>query len=182
MKYFKKMESEHLYLAPLRIEDAEKFCEWISDKRVSAGVNATKDVFSLENEIKYLEAAINSKNELHFSIVKKDDDELIGSCSIVDIDYMAGCGELGIIIGDEKSRGKGYGKEVLRMLLDFGFNSLNFHSMHLTVYSFNKDAISCYEKVGFKQVGKKREAGYHDGKYCDILLMDILKDEYKELK
>ena len=181
MKYYKKMESENVYLAPLRVEDAEKFCEWMNDKSVTEGINATKDVMTLEGEKKYLEDAINGDG-LFFSIVKKESDELIGSCSIVNIDYMAGRGELGIIIGDKSSRGKGYGKEVMKMLLNFGFNSLNFHSMNLTVYPFNKNAIACYEKVGFKMMGKKREAAYHDGKYCDILIMDILKDEYEELK
>ena len=177
MKYCKKIESENLYLSPMRMEDAEKYCEWINDKDVSEGVNATKDVISLPDEIEYLEG-FRQSNNLFFSIVKKDNDELIGSCSYTHIDHMAQCAEIGIMIGDKNSRGKGYGQETMKMLVDFGFNSLNFHSIYLTVYPFNEAALACYKKIGFKEVGRRREAAYHFGKRCDIIFMDILKDEF----
>ncbi|RLI67681.1 MAG: N-acetyltransferase, partial [Candidatus Gerdarchaeota archaeon] len=49
---------------------------------------------------------------------------------------------------------------------------------------FNKRAIRTYEKVGFKMVGKLRQAHFSDGKYHDVILMDILQDEWlsRELK
>ena len=46
--------------------------------------------------------------------------------------------------------------------------------------AFNKRAIRCYEKSGFKEVGRRREAYYLNGKYYDIITMDILKKEFKE--
>ncbi len=177
MKYYKKVEGKNLYLSPINLEDAEKFCEWMSDNDVTDGINATRDVFTLKDEINYLEE-FSKNNDIIFGIVRKENDELIGSCSFTHVDYMTQCAELGIIIGDPDSRGKGYGQEVVKMLLEYGFNTLNFHSIYLTVYTFNEDAIACYKKVGFKEIGKRREAGYINGKRCDILYMDILKEEY----
>ena len=45
---------------------------------------------------------------------------------------------------------------------------------------FNKRAIKCYEKVGFKEYGRRRKCVYLNGKYYDKISMDILKPEFKE--
>ena len=45
---------------------------------------------------------------------------------------------------------------------------------------YNERAIHVYEKLGFKEVGRKREAHYLQGKYHNIVVMDILKREFSE--
>ena len=47
---------------------------------------------------------------------------------------------------------------------------------------FNKRAIKCYEKVGFKKFGIRRQAYYLKGKFYDEIYMEILRDEYKEIE
>ena len=89
------------------------------------------------------------------------------------------CAEVGIFIGDEKNRSKGYGTESLKMLLDLGFNYLNFNNIMLGVKSFNQRAIACYTKVGFKEYGRRRESYFLNGKYYDDVYMDILSREFK---
>jgi len=61
--------------------------------------------------------------------------------------------------------------------LDYGFKALNLHNIQLKTYSFNKRAIKCYEKVGFKMVGSRREALLRNGERHDIIVMDILAAE-----
>jgi len=78
----------------------------------------------------------------------------------------------------KESKGKGLGKETMRLLLDFGFNELNFHRIQLNVISYNSTAISLYESVGFKKEGTYREFIYRDGKRYDLYLYGILKEEY----
>jgi len=48
----------------------------------------------------------------------------------------------------------------------------------LRVYSFNERAKKTYEKVGFKVIGRRREALLRDNKRHDIILMDILNNEF----
>ena len=181
--YFKKMESENLYLAPMMMEDLEKYCMWMNDSEVTDGINKTKDVTTIENEREYLEK-VGKNGDYAFSIVKKENDKLIGSCTLMHVDHIAQTAEVGIVIGDFSSRGKGYGQESLNMLLNYGFNTLNLNAINLGVFSFNERAINCYKKVGFKEIGKQRQAGFCNGKRCDAILMDILKEEFnnKETK
>ena len=48
----------------------------------------------------------------------------------------------------------------------------------LTVKSFNERAIKCYEKVGFKEFGRRRESYFLNGKYYNDVYMDILSKEF----
>ena len=116
-------------------------------------------------------AYIQIKNEI-LEIWKDDNDSNVNN----EINRTA---ILGIFIGEKKEQNKGLGAETIKLLLDYGFNYLNLHEISLEVYEFNKRAIKCYEKVGFKECGRKRESKYLNGKYYDIITMDILKSEFK---
>jgi RimJ/RimL family protein N-acetyltransferase len=63
-------------------------------------------------------------------------------------------------------------------LLKCCFHTLNLHRVELTVYDYNPRAKHIYEKVGFKEIGRKREAKWLEGKYYDIIIMDILDREF----
>ena len=86
---------------------------------------------------------------------------------------------LGIFIGDENYRNKGYGTEAIRLILEFGFKYLNLHSIRLDFLAINERAHKCYLKCGFKDTGKSREQIFLNGKYYDRSHMDILEHEFQ---
>jgi len=85
---------------------------------------------------------------------------------------------LGLFIGDAEQRGKGYGTEAIRLLLSYGFNILNLHSIMLVVHADNPKGLACYKKVGFKEFGRRRESRMKAGRYIDLIYMDILSTEF----
>lgn len=175
--YYKKIEGERIYLSPMCIEDAEKYTKWMNDFRVTDGVNGSKRIVTLESERKWIEENTRIGNYI-FSIVKKDNDELIGNCSFHELDKINGTATIGILIGEEENRNKGYGAEALKLLIGYGFDYLNLNNIMLNVYSFNENAISCYRKVGFKEFGRRREAIMKKNERYDIIYMDIIREEY----
>jgi RimJ/RimL family protein N-acetyltransferase len=48
----------------------------------------------------------------------------------------------------------------------------------LRVYDYNTRAIKCYEKIGFKKIGARREALHRNLEKHDVVYMDILVDEF----
>ncbi len=62
----------------------------------------------------------------------------------------------------------------------FGFNYLNLNNIKLDVMEFNKRAQACYKKCGFKEYGRRRKCRFINGKYYDVIEMDILSEEFKE--
>ncbi|EQB3102378.1 GNAT family N-acetyltransferase [Clostridium botulinum] len=75
--------------------------------------------------------------------------------------------------------GKGIGTAAISLILEFEFNELNLHRIYLQVFSFNKRGIKFYEKMGFIHEGELCQALYCNGSWHDIVIMSILKNEYK---
>ena len=67
-------------------------------------------------------------------------------------------------------------------MLKHGFKELNLNRIFLRVYEINLRGIRSYEKAGFKQEGRLRQDRFMDGKYIDVLLMSVLRSEWKEVE
>jgi RimJ/RimL family protein N-acetyltransferase len=83
------------------------------------------------------------------------------------------------MIGDKEFQNRGYGQEAIRLLLDYAFNLLNLNSVMLGTYAFNTRAIAAYKKVGFREIGRRRQARLIAGKAYDDIFMDILAEEFE---
>jgi len=176
MKYFPKMTGERIYLSPINTDDAEIYTKWINDPEVADRIGMYRRMLSLGNEKKALE---HLSGEGHnYAIVLSKNDMLIGNVSLADIEHVHRRATLGIFIGEAEHRNKGYGAEAIRLLLDYGFNILNLHSIMLVVHADNPRGLACYGKVGFKEFGRRRESRMKGGKYIDLVYMDILEDEF----
>lgn len=179
MKYFPKIVGDHLYLSPMNVEDAPIYVKWLNDKTVSENLGLDTKVTTLEGEKEWLKRC---QNQYNFAIVLKENDKLIGNVSFGDVDLIHRNAMLQIFIGDEQNRGQGYGKEAIKLLLEYGFNNLNLNNIMLNVYSFNKRAIKLYESLGFKKFGTRHKSHYFKGQFYDEIQMEILKDEYSEIE
>lgn len=179
MKYFEKIKGERLYLSPMNIEDVEIYTKWMNDKEVTENLGSYIRNFPIKVEKDWLEKEDNGYN---FAIIKRENNELIGNISLTNLDHINQTATLGIFIGEKENRNKGYGKESIKLILDYGFNTLNLNNIMLTVYSFNQRAINTYKKIGFKQIGNRRNSIYRDNQIYDEIYMDILKNEFNELK
>ena len=180
MKYFKKLVGDRIYLSPRNIEDAEIYVKWINDFEVTDFTGYSSKIMDIEGEKEYLNSTARKTNNISFAIVKQENDELIGTAGFDKLDYINRVATLGIMIGEQENRDKGYGTETINLLLDFGFNYLNLNNINLYVMEFNPRAIACYKKCGFKEMGRRRKTVFLNGKYYDKLYMDILKEEFDE--
>ena len=81
---------------------------------------------------------------------------------------------LAIGIYDDTLYGQGIGTQATRLVLEYAFNTLKLHRIDLKVLEYNKRAISCYKKCGFKIEGILRESAYIQDKWESDLIMSIL--------
>jgi RimJ/RimL family protein N-acetyltransferase len=100
----------------------------------------------------------------------------------MDVDWKNRFGVCGIMIGDKENQGKGYGTDAMKVLVKYGFNTLNLNRIELETFEFNLRAFKSYKKVGFKEEGTRRKAIYVNGKYYDCYILGILRDEWNEDK
>lgn len=181
MRYFKKLVGKKVYLSPINIDDYEIYTKWMNDFKVTDGIGASSKIYTLEKEKEHLNNKALSK-DYTFAIVNLDNDELLGNCSLFEIDFIKGTATVGIMIGEEENRGKGYGTDALKLLISYAFDYLNLHNLMLVVYNFNEGAIKAYKKCGFKEIGRRHEVVKLKGKYYDDIYMEILESDYRKEK
>ena len=85
--------------------------------------------------------------------------------------------ELGISIHDPEYWGGGYGSEAAALMVEYGMYFLGLHNIVLNVFSYNTRGIAAYEKVGFREIGRRRGAIRLGQERFDAVLMDITADE-----
>jgi diamine N-acetyltransferase len=79
--------------------------------------------------------------------------DLVGWLTLRHVNSALGSSVLGIAI--EPTRvGMGYGTDALWSFLGYYFGTMGFDEMRLDVAAFNERAMRCYEKCGFRYVGK----------------------------
>ena len=107
------------------------------------------------------------------------DDVLVGRGALFHVDDLARSAEVGLWILPEH-QGKGYGRDVLRVLLEYAFRTRNLRRVGLETLAGNTPALRCYTAVGFVEEGRRREAAWVEGAYDDMVLMSVLRAEWEQ--
>ena len=115
-----------------------------------------------------------------FHLCTLQDDKFVGFVVLHTIKWASQTAELAIAIGLPEYRGKGYGQDGLRLILNYAFAELNLYRVGLTVMSYNTAAIRAYERAGFVREGAKRGMIHREGQRYDLVLYGILRDEWWE--
>lgn len=169
---------ELVALGPLRRDLLPLYHRWNNDLEVSRtrGVGWPE---SLERTTAEFERLAASDRAVAFTMYARADWQPIGLCTLTEIDHRFGRATFGITIGEINYRGRGYGTEATRLLLDFAFTGLGLRNVMLTCFAFNAGGRRAYEKAGFREFGRRRDASRHGGKPWDLIYMECLADEFE---
>jgi len=179
--YYKKLVGEDIYLSPVDVNNEYQIItKWFNeDEGIAYNNGFYGSVFTEENAKELLEKW--QVGAYDFSIIEKDTDEFIGHVNLFGMDRNLISGTMGIYLC-EKARGKGYGKQAIKLLVEYIFSSQVIQNIHLEVFSYNEVAYKTYKAVGFRECGRYHKAKYHLGEYYDIILMEMSKRDYINIK
>ena len=171
-----------IYLRPPEEKDLEgNWYRWLNDPATTKYQN--KGIFpnTREKQRDYFISTMNSKSDVIFAIAEKKTGRHIGSTGLHKIDWVHRSAELGIVIGENECRGKGYGKLAWNMITYYGFHVLNLHRIYAIVVNENTASIKSAEASGFKIDGTMRDVFFKEGKYYSARLLSVLHDEFKRI-
>jgi len=172
------LEGKHVQLAQLTKEDLPLLLQWrnsISLKRL------TGPGPFLPISVEQIDLSSTS-TQIQFGIRELSSDSLVGYITLANIIWSNRTAGLGVYIGELEQFGKGWGSEAISLLLDYAFDELNLHRVHLEVVGYNQRAIRTYRKLGFVQEGTLRQHGERNGRRYDTLLFGVLASEWRERK
>ncbi|MCC7477681.1 GNAT family N-acetyltransferase [bacterium] len=171
------LADERTALTPLADAHVETMTRWVNNQSVIRYLGGPLGI-SVDEERKWLERIRASQDDVIYGIMIRESGQLIGTVALHGVRGLGRHAEYGISIGEPEHWGKGYGFEACRLMLDWGFNRLNLHSVYLRVFADNQRGVRSYEKAGFKHAGMLRQHAFRDGVYLDMYYMDILREEF----
>ena len=159
-------------------QDYPNLIRWIDSEEVLVQIAGRQMSFPVTEEQLDLSQADKDRNA--FSIIDIETGKSIGHCELYLLENSAKIDRL--IIGDASMKGKGLCHQIIKLLLDYGFNDLKQSTIELNVFDWNTVAIRCYEKSGFrKNPGKTMEFQINNDTKWIAFNMSIDKTTYKAL-
>ena len=174
------LESKNIFLCPLTKGDRlDNYASWLNDQETTIFMGSGRFPATIRGLKEYIDSYNKSKDGMLLGIFLKKSSRHIGNITLHQISWKDRHAEIGILIGDIKSRGKGYATEAVRLVADHAFNKLNLRKLYTGTVKGNEASKRAFEKVGFKVEGILREHFYLNGKYLDCYRMGLFKREFK---
>ena len=171
---------DRVALGPLGAEHADVIVRWQNDYRVMRTweyLPGPRTVDMIRRRFEPGEFYADPTNAT-FAVYETATWNLIGLAGLYHVDHINRIAEYFIMIGDAAHRGKGYGTEATRLVLDHAFTALGLASVMLRVFEYNLAGIRAYEKVGFQRVGIRRKSKFMGGRMWDTVIMDAVAEDF----
>jgi RimJ/RimL family protein N-acetyltransferase len=165
-------------LGPLRRDLMPTYQRWINDFQTLRTLGTAPRPMRLEDEQAWYDGQTGATDRVNFTIYERSTWRPIGNTGFHEIDLRNRAAVFGILIGEADARGKGYGTEATRLMLDYGFTALSLHSVMLAVFSYNVAGLRAYAKAGFRECGRRRQSHLMNGCFWDTVYMDCLASEF----
>lgn len=171
------IEGDLVALGPLRRDLIPLYQRWINDLATQRLVAAAAGPMTLEQETTWYDG--QAAGEPSFTIYERATWRPIGNTALHAVDHRNRSAVFGIMIGEVDCRGRGYGTEATRLMLDYAFTALGLQSVMLTCMEFNLAGQRAYAKAGFKEFGRRRQCRWMGGRLYDEVYMDCLASEFE---
>ena len=176
------LTGEKVILRPISFEDWEKTIHWRNDVLIKNSTMSHPFPITAEQEQEWYKRKLNSldNSTIIFTIITVSNNKNIGFVHLNEINWVNRNCYFGIVIGDKDSWGKGYGKEAVRLILNYAFSSLNMNKVYCQVLA-NHPAINTYFDLGGKEEGKLRMHSFQKGNYEDVCILAWYQGRNKEI-
>jgi RimJ/RimL family protein N-acetyltransferase len=175
MKKNRRIYGKNIFLRLLTPKDADqRYLGWLKDKEVTQFLECRWYKYTLKSLRKFVRHANRAKGprDWLFGIFIKQTGGYIGNIKVGSINTIHKFGEIGLMIGDKKSWGKGYGTEAIRLATDFAFSDLKLNKLITGIYINNIGSYKAFMKAGYREVGKLEKHKLYKGKYIDEIFVE----------
>ena len=124
----------------------------------------------------WFEALSKSQTSQRYVIRNSVSDYMIGVFRVDNIDLINKSVMVGLDIAP-RFRGRGISYQVYEHFIDHFFKEIGMNRIYLYVLETNEIAHHVYEKLGFEEEGRQRQAVFRDGRYVDYVMMSLLKSD-----
>lgn len=176
---FPNLESERLSFRKLNNDDAPQILKLRGDKETMKFIPRplAKTLEEALAHIKLINDKIEENIDINWAVTEKGSDTCIGIMGFYRTQPENFRTELGYMILPEYW-GKGYVTEAVKTLLNYAFNTLNFHSIEAVIDSRHIASEKVLIKNGFRKEAHFVEDFFYNNEFTDTVKYGILKREF----
>jgi len=170
---------ETIYLRPLEPEDGPEVAAWFRDAEISGPFSNGLPV-SAEAARRRAETLARDERQVGLAVALRADDRLVGAVRLHRLDPRRRSADYSLALAPGSSfRGAAAAaREATRLVLAYAFDTLNLNRVHVQFLASDRAARSRYAEAGFTEEGILRQEAWRDGRYEDVVVMALLREEY----
>lgn len=165
-----KLMGNEVYLRPITSDDTDLIVKWRNQENVMKYF-FYRGAFTKEGHEQWLEEKVKSGKVVQFIVCMKENDKPVGSTFLRDIDTVHKKAEFGFFLGEEDVRGRGIGKDIVNVTVEYAFKIMELHRVYARAFESNKPSVESFLKNGFVQEGIFKDSVYTDGEYHDVVCL-----------
>jgi diamine N-acetyltransferase len=173
------MKYKEIKLRAVEPEDLELLYEWEnnSDYWIISNTVTPFSKYTLKRYIENSHKNIYEAGQLRLMIEHIQDKQTIGTIDIFDFDPFHKRAGMGVLIADKEFRRKGYASMALTCLIDYCFKTLLLHQLYCNILENNCESIDLFKKLGFKEIGRKKDWVRTDNGYLSEIMFQLVKED-----
>jgi RimJ/RimL family protein N-acetyltransferase len=169
-----------VYFRAFEEEDAQLIYEWMNDdslKKLSTGLNRR---MCKDEALDWVKARMRHNNyQVFWAICALDTNKMIGYACLTDIHYINSSANFsGVVIGDKMYQNGLAWIETYLFIYEYVFERLNLNRLYGSAIVEHKSTQAIREAMFVQTEGILRQAAYKNGKYYDVSIGSVLRDEY----
>ena len=179
--FMQTLQTQRLLLRALTPEVYEDVFSTYSDEGLMQFFGC-KSATELEEERKKKSEGLSMyrKTFLIFQLIEKESKKVVGWCGYHTWYFTHFRAEIGYMLFDDLNKGKGFMKEALPAVLNYGFQVMGLKRVEAFLSLENIPSLKLVTTLGFKQEGTLRDHYLKDGKLEDSTVFSLLIREYEE--
>ena len=180
---FPILETNRLVLRRIEQSDAMSILTYLSDDEVMKhyGLEPFQSVEDALDEISWYESILDENTGIRWGITLKEENKVIGSCGFLEMVDQHHRSDIGFELS-KQHWGKGLASEALEAVVTYGFKEMNLQRIQALIEPPNIPSQKLVEKHGFLKEGLLRKYEYTCGKFDDLYMYSLLKEEFDAIK
>ncbi|WP_313182497.1 GNAT family N-acetyltransferase [Lacrimispora sp.] len=175
---FPILSTSQFILRELVEDDALRMYSVLSSEKVTQyfGMFPLIDVETAKGIIIRYKNSFNEDFAIRWGIELKESNIIIGTCGFHNWNHRHKRAEIGYEL-HEDYWGKGYAKEAIKTIIEYGFSNMQLSRIEAMVYPENKNSEKLLRKIGFDYEGLLKGYAFFRNKQQDLKMFSLLNND-----